>query len=201
VATTQEDKILELIRQCNVIRPRDIRERGLPGMALQRLLKKGKVQKVERGLYVLANSERVTEFQSFAEACKRVPQGIICLLSALVIHGITTQLPSEIWMAIHRKTRRPKIETLPLQFIYLSDPALSEGIETLDVEGASVPVFCLAKTVADCFKYRNKIGLDVALEALREARKSRKCTMDEIWRYAKICRVSNVMRPYLEVIQ
>jgi predicted transcriptional regulator of viral defense system len=135
-----------------------------------------------------------------AEACKRVPGGVVCLLSALQFHDLTTQLPFEVWLALDVKARKPAVEFPPLRIVRFSAEALSKGIETHRVEGVTVRVYNVPKTVADCFKYRNKIGLDVALEALRECRRKRLATIDELWRYAKICRVSKVMQPYLQAM-
>jgi predicted transcriptional regulator of viral defense system len=140
----------------------------------------------------------VTENHSLAEACKRVPRGRVCLLSALQFHHFTTQNPHEVWLALDRKARRPAEGGVRLKVVRFSGQALTAGVETHTIENVSVPVYVPAKTVADSFKYRNKIGLDVALEALREAWRKRRVTMDELWRYARICRVANVMRPYLE---
>jgi len=142
----------------------------------------------------------ITENHSVAEACKKVPRGVICLLSALRLHGLTTQNPFEVWMAIDRKARLPKSDSPKLRLVRYSGDALTAGVEVRRIEQVPVRVYGVAKTVVDCFKYRNKIGLDEALEALRESRRERACTMDELWRYAKICRVANVMRPYLESV-
>ncbi len=150
-----------------------------------------------RGLYILPESD-TTEHHSLAEVCKRVPKGVVCLLSALRFHDITTQAPFEVWLAIGEKDWRPRVEYPPLRIVRFSPASLSAGIEVHRIEGVTVQVYCPAKTVADCFKYRNKIGLDVALEALRQCWRSRQCTMDELWHYADLCRVRNVMRPYLE---
>ena len=130
----------------------------------------------------------------------RVPQGVVCLLSALRVHGIGTQAPFEVWMAIPHHSPTPRIDQPALRAIRMSGAALSEGVETLQIDGVGVAVFNASKTVADCFKYRNKIGLDVALEALRDGWAQRKLTADALWHYAAIDRVSNVMRPYLESI-
>ncbi|MEC4814007.1 MAG: transcriptional regulator [Scytonema sp. PMC 1069.18] len=140
----------------------------------------------------------ITKSHSLVEAVKRVPHGVICLLSALSFYELTTQAPFEVGLAIPQKARAPKEDILPLRIVYMSGKALESGIEEYKIEGVSVPVYSPAKTVVDCFKFRNKIGLDVALEALRECLKQRRCTIDEIWHYAKICRMQNVMRPYLE---
>ena len=134
------------------------------------------------------------------EACKRVPRGVVCLLSALQFHKLTTQAPSEVWLALDRKARAPREGGQPLRFVRMSGRALTEGIEDHRIEGVAVKVYKPAKTVADCFKYRNKIGLDVALEALRDYRQKHRAGMDELWRFAKICRVERVMRPYLEAL-
>lgn len=191
------EKIIRLGRKSGVIRPRDLDKYGIPREYLRRLRDKGVLERRARGIYVLSDAE-LTEYHSLAQACKRVPRGVVCLLSALRFHGLTTQAPFEIWLAVDRKARRPKVEGIPLRVARFSGPALTEGIERHQLEGVDVSVYCAAKTVADCFKYRNKIGLDVAREALRECRRERRCTMDDLWRYAGICRVANVMRPYLE---
>jgi len=193
------ERTLEAVQKTGVIRPRDLAGMGVQRTHLQRLLQQGRLARVGRGLYILPEAE-ITERHSFAEACKRVPNGVVCLLSALRFHELTTQAPFEIWLAIDRKARLPKVDTPPLRIVRFSGAALSEGIEKHIIEGVAVRVYNPAKTVADCFKYRNKIGLDVALEALRECRRERRATMDEIWRYAVICRVANVMRPYLEAL-
>jgi predicted transcriptional regulator of viral defense system len=160
---------------------------------------RGLLTRVGRGLYTLAEAE-ATEQRSLVEVVKRVPDGVVCLLSALQFHGLTTQSPSEVWLAIGEKARKPKAEYPPLRIVRFSGKAQTEGVAEQEIEGVTVRVTNPAKTVADCFKYRNKIGLDVALEALRDCRRKRKATADELWRYAKVCRVTNVMRPYLEAV-
>lgn len=172
---------------------------GIHPRTLYFLRDRGRLIRVGHGLYELAE-KALTEHHSLVIACKRVPKGIICLLSALRFHDLTTQAPFEIWMAIDRLARKPKEGRLPLRIFRFSDQALQAGVEEHEVESVRVPVYNLAKTVVDCFKYRNKIGLDVALEALREGWRERRFTMDELWHYAKICRVANVMRPYLEAL-
>ena len=128
----------------------------------------------------------------------RVPGGVVCLLSALRFHGLTTQNPFEVWMAIDRRAWRPRVEHPPLRLIYLSEPALRTGIEEHDVGGVTVRVFSAAKTVADCFKFRNKIGTDVAVEALRDFRRRHPKELEAVWRFAVVNRVSRVLKPYLE---
>ena len=131
---------------------------------------------------------------------KRIPHGVVCLLSALQFHNIGTQSPFEVWIALHRKARRPRIEYPPLRIMRFSGKALTDGVEKHIIEGVPVKIYDPAKTVAYCFKYRNKIGLDVAIEALRDCRKSKKCTNAQLWEYAKVCRLTKVMKPYLEAV-
>ena len=138
------------------------------------------------------------EFTSLADISRKYPRAVICLLSALRFHNLTTQAPHEVWAAMPNKVRIPDYP--PLRTVRFSGKALTEGIETHQVEGVDVKITCVAKTVADCFKYRNKIGLDVALEALTEAWRDKRITMDELWHYAGVCRVTSIIRPYLEYL-
>lgn len=194
---TKSSKVLDLVRKVGVLRPRDLDPYKIPRIYLSRLCAAGKLQRIGRGLYVLPGSS-VTEHHSIAEACKRVPKGVVCLLSALRFHEFTTQAPFEVWLAIGEKAWRPRLEYPALRIVHFSEATLTAGVEEHQIEGVTVQVYSPAKTVADCFKFRNKIGLDVAIEALRECRRDRRCTMDDLWHYAEICRVRNVMRPYLE---
>jgi predicted transcriptional regulator of viral defense system len=195
--TTQTEKLLKLVEEMGVLRPRDLDPYGISRTYLSRLCATGKLQRIARGLYILPNSN-VTEHHSLAEACKRVPKGVVCLLSALRFHELTTQAPFEVWLAIGEKAWRPRIDYPPLRIVRFSPSTLNAGVKEHQIEGVPVCVFAPAKTVADCFKYRNKIGLDVAIESLRECLRSQCCTLDDLWHYAKLCRVQNVMRPYLE---
>jgi predicted transcriptional regulator of viral defense system len=197
VAQTVEAKVLDLARDKGVLRPRDLARLDLPTDYLWHLYRKEKLERVGRGLYALPGAD-LTEHHTLAEAALRMPRGVVCLLSALRFHDLTTQAPFEVWMAIDVKARRPKEEIIPLRIVRFSGEALSAGVETHEVEGVKVKVYNPAKTVADCFKYRNKIGLDVALEALRECWRRRMATADDLYRYARICRVERVMRPYME---
>lgn len=192
-------QILALAAREGVLRPRDLDAYGIPRIYLHRLCERGDLQRVGRGLYVLAGAD-VSESHTLAEACKRVPHGVVCLLSALRFHGLTTQSPFEVWLAIPSRARRPRVSYPTLRFVRFSARCLEAGVEEHSVEGVTVRVFSPAKTVADCFKYRNKIGLDVALEALRDCRRQKTCTNDELWQYATLCRVANVMRPYMEAV-
>lgn len=180
-----------------ILRPRDLVAIGVPREYLSRLCDEGLLEHPSRGIYVLANA-KPTEHQSLIEACKRIPQGVVCLLSALQYHGLTTQIPHEVWLAIGSKAWQPTIDYPSLRITRYSSATLHFGVEEHRKGGAIVRVFAPGKTVADCFKFRNKVGLDVALEALRDCLATRKTTHDELWKAAKICRVSNVMRPYLE---
>lgn len=194
---SKTQQVLELAREVGVIRAKDVEALGIHRQYLKRLEQLGLLIRSGRGIYTYVDAD-ITERHSLVEAALRVPHGVVCLLSALSFHELTTQAPFEIWLAIDQKARSPKEAILPLRIVYMSGQALSTGIESHSIEGVSVRVYCLAKTVADCFKYRHKIGLDVALEALRECLRQQRCTIDELWHYAKICRVQNVIRPYLE---
>lgn len=195
--TTPTDKVLELVGKAGVLRSRDLDPYDIPRIYLSRLCAVGKLQRIGRGLYVLPDSG-ATEHHSLVEACKRIPKGVVCLLSALRFHNLTTQAPFEVWLAIGEKAWRPRLAYPPLRILRFSQVALSAGVEEHQIEGVTVRVYTPAKTVADCFKYRNKIGLDVAIEALRECWQARHSTMDDLWQNADICRVRNVIRPYLE---
>lgn len=194
-----EQAVLALAEQRPLLRARDLAGHGLPTMALSRLVAAGRLERVARGVYSLPGRP-LSEHRSLAEVALRVPQGVVCLLSALRVHGIGTQAPFEVWMAIPHHSPTPRLDQPALRAIRMSGTALSEGVETLQIDGVDVAVFNASKTVADCFKYRNKIGLDVALEALRDGWAQRKLTADALWHYAAIDRVSNVMRPYLESV-
>lgn len=181
----------------SVLRTRDLERLGVSRKNLKRLSDQGVIERIGRGLYRVAASE-ATEHQTLVEACKRVPQGVVCLLSALRFHGLTTQNPFAAWLAIDRKAWLPRVDYPPLQIVRFSGEALQSGVEIHVLQGVQVRIYSPSKTVADCFKYRNKIGLDVAIEALRDCIARRLCTIDDLWRFARVCRVANVMRPYLE---
>jgi predicted transcriptional regulator of viral defense system len=189
-------QILHLAR-AGVIRAQDLDARGLPRRGLAELVRAGRLIRIGRGLY-MASEHAATENHSLARVCKRVPAGVVCLLSALRFHGLTTQLPAEVWIALRPATRTPHIPEQALRVFRFSGTAYSDAIEVHQIEGVQVRVYGPAKTVADCFKFRNKIGLDVAIEALRDAWSRRLVTADELWHSAKICRVFNIMRPYMD---
>lgn len=180
-----------------MLRVRDLCAYGLHPEHLRRLVGDGLLEKVARGVYAPVGIEP-TANHTLAQAATRVPNGVVCLLSALRFHNLGTQNPFEVWMAIDRRAWKPALTVPKLRIVRFSGAALKSGAERHTIEGVSVAVYSAAKTVADCFKYRNKIGLDIALEALREGLAERRFTRDELWSHAKICRVATVMKPYLE---
>jgi predicted transcriptional regulator of viral defense system len=196
---TKRQRVIQLLNKRRFLRPRDLDEFNISREYLNKLYAEGVLERPSRGLYVLPDSQP-SEHRTIVEACKLVPKGIVCLLTALRIHELTTESPFEVWMAISEKDRKPRIDYPPIRIVRHSGQSLSYGVKTRKIEGVKVSVYSPAKTVADCFKYRNKIGLDVAIEALRDCRKQKKATNDEIWKAAKICRMANVMRPYMESV-
>ena len=197
--STHEQAVLELAKARSLLRARDLAQQALPTVVLSRLVAAGKLERVARGVYGLPG-KAISEHHSLAEVALRVPQGVVCLLSALRVHGIGTQAPFEVWLAIAHRAPIPRLDHPEIRAVRMSGAAFTDGIEKLSIDGVDVQVFNAAKTVTDCFKYRNKIGIDVALEALRDGWAQRKFTMDAIWHYATIDRVANVMRPYLESV-
>ncbi|MGA2587486.1 MAG: type IV toxin-antitoxin system AbiEi family antitoxin domain-containing protein [Candidatus Aminicenantales bacterium] len=196
---TQEDKILELLKVSAFLRSRDLKKYGLSRTALSRLFRKGRVVRTERGLY-MKPGEVETEHFSLLEVTKKVPGGVICLLSALSFHRIGTQNPHQVWIAIDRKSAKPRIRNTGMRIVWFSEASLHYGVEQHNILGIALKVTGPAKTVADCFKYRNKIGLDVAIEALREGLRGRRFTADDLYRAALVCRIWNVIRPYAEAM-
>jgi len=194
---TDRQRVLELARGRGTLTTRKVVDAGIHTEALTRLVREGELERVTRGSYRLPTAP-VTEHHGLALAAAAVPRGIVCLLSALTFHEIGTQMPSEVWLALDRRARRPAVSYPPLRIVRFTGAALTEGVETHRIEGIEVRITSAAKTVADLFKYRNKIGLDVALEALREGWRDRRFTIEELDRAARACRVEAVMRPYVE---
>ena len=192
-------QILKLAHNSGVVSTGEVRFQGIHHEYLRKLCEEGKLIRVGRGLYSLPDVD-VTVHHGFAQVGKAIPKSVICLLSALRFHAIGTQAPHEVWIAIDRRAARPRARYPRLRIVRFSGRSLTEGIDEHNVEGVPVRIYNPSKTVADCFKYRNKIGLDVAIEALREVIRKRRCTNDDLWRYAKICRVTKIMRPYMEAI-
>ena len=197
---THTQRILDLLRQKGMLRPSDLDEIGAPRVVLTRMTANGQLEKAGRGIYRLPDNPG-SEHESLATVATKVPQAVFCLLSALQFHELTTQLPRQVWIAMPRGSHTPKIDYPPVKMVQFAGEAYSEGIEVFDRDQVKLRVYCVAKTIADCFKHRNKIGLDVALEALKDARSQKKVNADDLWHFAKICRVANVMRPYLEAIE
>jgi len=198
--STHTQRVLDLVSQKGMLRPSDLATVGAPRVVLTRMTAAGLLEKVARGLYRLPNNLG-SEHESLATVATKVPQAVFCLLSALQFHELTTQLPRQIWIAMPRGSHVPKITYPPVKMIQFAGEAYSAGIEEVERDQVKLRVYSVAKTVADCFKHRNKIGLDVALEALKEVRAKKKASADDLWHYAKIGRVANVMRPYLEAIE
>jgi predicted transcriptional regulator of viral defense system len=193
------DAILGMAERNGVVLTRELVGQGIHRQALTRLVAEGRLERVGRGVYRSPEAD-VTEHHGLILAATAVPQGVICLLSALTFHGIGTQLPHEVWLALDRRTRKPTTSAVPLRFVRFSGPGLTFGIETHRLEGQLVRIYSLAKTVADCFKYRNKIGIDVAVEALRESLAERRLSPAELEPASRACRVEQVLRPYLEAL-
>ncbi len=189
-----------MAREKGLLRPRDLESAGIAGEYLNKLFAEGVLERPGRGLYRMANAKPSRHAQ-LAEVAKRAPQSVVCLLSALDFHSLTTQFPHELWIAIPEKARAPRIEYPPVRIVRYGNAGYRYGIELHLIDGVEVKVYSAAKTIVDCFKFRNQIGLDVALEALRDHRRKKKGTSDELWKAAKVCRMTNVMRPYLETLR
>lgn len=193
------DQILEMAKEKGIVSAKDVTKAGISRSYLPRLCKEGLLVRSMPGLYMLPDAP-LTEHINLIQIAKKIPEAVVCLISALSFYEITTQLPSEIWIAIPRNSSRPQIKYPPLNLTFLSKVPYSFGIEEHNINGVTVKVYSLAKTVADCFKFRSKVGLDVAIEAMKEALSARKVTVDELVQAARINRVFQVMRPYLEAI-
>jgi predicted transcriptional regulator of viral defense system len=196
---THSQRVLDLAAQKRLLRASDLDAIDAPRVVLTRLTAAGLLEKVGRGIYRLPHAPG-SEDESLVAIATKVPQAVFCLLTALQFHELTTQLPRQIWIAMPRGSHAPRIDYPPLKMVQFTAEAYTAGVEEVERDGIKLRVYGVAKTVADCFKHRNKIGLDVALEALKDARARNKVSVDDIWRYAKVCRVTNVMRPYLESI-
>jgi predicted transcriptional regulator of viral defense system len=191
--------MLRLIEELGLARPKDLGAHGMTRAQLSRLVAKGLVLRQARGVYVAAGHALTAE-HTLAQVATRVPEGVFCLVTALRFHGLTTQSPAEVWIALPEKARRPRLDHPRLRVARFSGSALVEGIEEHRVEGVTLRVYTPAKTVADCFKYRNKVGIDVAVEALRDFGRKYRGHASELARFARICRVSRIMQPYLDAV-
>ena len=191
------EQLAQLLTQRALLRPKDAVSGGYSRMYLAQLAKRGELRKIGRGLYA-SPLRKETEESGLAEIATKHPRSVVCLLSALSLHGLTTQAPHEVWLAVGSKERAPKMDYPPIRVVRFGGDTLTEGSEVKVIEGIPVQITNIPKTIADCFKFRNKIGLDIALEALKEAWRDKRVNMDDLWHYAQLCRVQNVMRPYLE---
>lgn len=192
-----EDRLRKALRRAGAARTCELEQVGITRTQIARLVSAGKLQRIGRGLYAPADYQG-TENSALVAVAKRAPNAVFCLLTALRFHEITTQSPFEVWIAIANKDHPPRLDYPPLRTVRYSEASLRSGVEVKKVEGVALRITSPAKTVADCFKFRNKIGLDVALDALRDVLRERKATVDDLWRCAEVNRVANVMRPYLE---
>ena len=199
LANSHIHRVLNLASQKGLLRASDLDAINAPRIVLTRLTAAGVLDSIGRGLYRLSDVQG-SESESLATVATKVPQAVFCLFTALQFHELTTQLPRQIWIAMPRGSHVPRISYPPLKMVQMTGDVYTGGVEEHLRDGVKLRVYSVAKTIVDCFKYRNKIGLDVALEALKEVRAKRKASSDDLWRYAKVCRVANVMRPYLEAV-
>lgn len=197
--TTQRAQALELLDTHPVMRLKDFTEHGISPETLSRLVREGAVVRPVRGLY--QSAEGVADAcRTLAEATALVPKGVVCLVSALQFHEMTLQMPSSVWMAIERTAWRPRIDYPPIRFVRFTGQALSEGIERHRIENIEVTITDPVRTIVDCFRYRTKVGIDVAVEGLREGLRQRKATSDQLWKYATKMRAWSLMKPYVEAM-
>ena len=196
---SQRELAQALLRGRGILRLAELRRAGVTAATMSRMERAGEVIRLARGVYQLPDAE-LDPNHTLAEVAKRVPKGVICLVSALAFHGLTDQLPSKVWVAIGPKDWAPKPDGTPIRIVRFTDSLLKEGVETHVIEGVAVKVFGTARTVADCFRHRSKIGLAVAIEGLQEVLRQRKTTPAEVARQAAERGVSTVIRPYLEAL-
>ena len=187
------------LKAAAVTRSRDLTARGVSRETIRRLTRNGVFERAARGVYLTPAAARSIHRDLLVVAA-RVPNGVFCLLTALAFHGLTSEMPHEVWVAVGLKARAPALETPPLRVVRLSEGPLTFGIETHLEHDVPLRIFSEAKTVADCFKFRSAVGFDVAVAALREGWEQRRFTIDELWQCARVCRITAVMRPYLEVL-
>ncbi|MEQ8401339.1 MAG: type IV toxin-antitoxin system AbiEi family antitoxin domain-containing protein [Roseibium album] len=198
-AGTQREQALEILKDGDIVRLSEFRAEGITAATVSRMVDHGEVVRLSRGLYQLADAP-LNANHSLAEAAKRVPKGVVCLLSALAFHGLTDQLPRAVWMAIGTRDWAPTSGTPPIEIVRFTDALLTDDVITERIEGVPVKIFGVAKTIADCFRHRRTVGQTIALEGLQEALRQRKATPAEIARHAERGGVANVIRPYLEAL-
>lgn len=198
-ADTHSQRVLDLASQKGLLRASDLDAIDAPRVVLTRLIAAGLLDRVGRGLYRLPGHP-ISEHEGLMVVATKAPQAVFCLVTALQFHGLTTQLPRQVWIAMPRGSHSPRIDFPPIRMVQMAGNAHLAGVEEHLCNGVKVRIYSPAKTVVDCFKHRNKIGLDVALEALKDAWRTRKASADDLWRYAQDCRVATVMRPYMEAV-
>ena len=196
---TQTQRVLAAVHQRGLLRASHLQELGIARVVLSRLTTSGQLERVGRGVYRLPDAQGA-ELESLATIAVKAPQAVFCLLTALQIHELTTQLPRQVWVGMPQGSHVPKMDYPPVKMVQFSGEAYAQGIEVVRADQVELRVYGVAKTIADCFKHRNKIGLDVAIEALSQALATNKTNANDLWRFAKICRVANVIRPYLETL-
>ncbi len=196
---TQASRLLRYVQNHGMVRPRDLEAIGVDRRVLKRLFDRGELVRRSRGVYIMPDHE-TTRHTDLAAVCARAPRVTVCLISALDFYELTTQVAHAVWVMIDRAGRRPKIEQPRIRIVYASGEALTAGIETHEIEGVAVAITTPAKTVADCFKYRDRVGQDVAIEALRDCLRQGKASPAEIFEMAKIDRVAKTVRPYIEAL-
>jgi predicted transcriptional regulator of viral defense system len=196
---SQAAQILRIAEQRGLVRSCDVTAAGIPRATLRRMVQAGQLRQVARGVYGLPE-RHFSRQHPLAEVAARSSRGVFCLLTALRFHGLTTQSPAEVWIALPEKARKPRLDYPRLRIVRFSGKALTEGVETHPVEGVNVRFYSAAKTVADCFKFRNKIGIDVAVEALKDFSRTHRGGANELARFARICRITRVIQPYLDAI-
>jgi len=195
----KSDRILQLVQQLGVLRPKDLAPHHIQAEYLRRLCDKGVLKKLGRGSYVMAE-RKPSRLLDLALVARAVPNGVICLQSALSFHGITSQAPSATSVAIERRAAKPRLDYPPLHIVRLGDRAFSDGSNSYLIEGVAVRVYCVEKTLADLFKFRNKIGPHIAVDALRAALSEFPVDRQKLHHYAKLCRVERVMKPYVDAL-
>jgi len=199
MASSTSNRLLAVVHEAGILRARDAVHAGIARTYIQKAVERGEIERVGRGVYTLTGQVS-SEHQTLFEVTRRVPHAVICLLSAVRLHEMTTANPHEVWIMIDRKARKPIFTVPQVRVVRCARGLLNDGVEEMRIESLTMRVTKPARTVADCFRYRNKIGLEVAIEALRDCIRKKRCTMDDLWKYAKLTRVANIMRPYMEAL-
>jgi len=198
-SSPQPERLLKLLKRRGIVRQSEFRQQGITAATASRLVQEGRIVRLSRGLYQLPDAP-MDAHHSLAEAAKRVPRGVVCLVSALAFHDLTDQLPAKVWLALGRKDWTPRVEYPPLRIARFSEQDFGSGIETHRIEGVRVPIYSVTKTLADTFRYRREIGITVCVESLRAALGKKKATPADIARQAVESGIWKVMQPYLEAL-